>query len=191
MKRHYLLALVCYLLIPVAMVGGFAVAMLMHPESAMLAVAAAAGALWLATCYFVLRAKGRHRAWLVLAVFGPFGFVALGWLRDRAPDDHAGFVDSLALPVRLAYEAVFFLVIWVGAYQAMLLKRELSIRYRSAMTGMSVDDIVREQAASSGMWAFGEGLVVLYLVPLAYLLWPLVFNLIGSWRRKAASSARS
>jgi hypothetical protein len=33
--------------------------------------------------------------------------------------------------------------------------------------------------ASSGMWAFGESLEVLFLVVLFYLLWPISFNVLG------------
>jgi hypothetical protein len=33
--------------------------------------------------------------------------------------------------------------------------------------------------ASSGMWAFGESLEVLFLVVLFYLLWPISFNVLA------------
>ncbi len=61
----------------------------------------------------------------------------------------------------------------------MALKRDLMIRLESLRTGTPVSAIVAEQAASSGMWAAGEGMEVLYLVPLMYLVWPILFNLAG------------
>jgi hypothetical protein len=70
-------------------------------------------------------------------------------------------------------------VVWVGAYQAMVLKRELMIMYEAATTGTSRAQIINQQIASSGMWAFGESLEVLYLVVLFYLLWPICFNAVG------------
>ena len=35
------------------------------------------------------------------------------------------------------------------------------------------------QNASSGMWAFSEGLEVMFLVALLYLFWPITFNIVG------------
>jgi hypothetical protein len=70
-------------------------------------------------------------------------------------------------------------VIWLLAYQAMVLKRDLMILYESATTGASTAQIIATQNASSGMWAFGEGLEVMFLVVLIYLLWPIAFNFVG------------
>src|SRR5262249_60963780 len=61
----------------------------------------------------------------------------------------------------------------------MVLQRELEIRYESHMTGTPVATIVEQQSAESGMYAGGEGMEVLYLVPLIYLVWPVLFNLAG------------
>jgi hypothetical protein len=69
--------------------------------------------------------------------------------------------------------------IWLLAYQAMVLKRNLMIMYESATTGISTAQIIDRQNASSGMWAFAEGNEVIYLVVLFYLLWPIVFNIVG------------
>jgi hypothetical protein len=40
------------------------------------------------------------------------------------------------------------------------------------------------------MWAAGEGMEQLYLVPLLVLLWPILFNIAG-WVFRAPSLARS
>ncbi|HMF47789.1 MAG TPA: hypothetical protein VK603_04055, partial [Candidatus Saccharimonadales bacterium] len=61
----------------------------------------------------------------------------------------------------------------------MVLKRDLMIIYEAATTGTSTAQIIDQQNASSGMWAFREGLEVLFLVVLFYLLWPICFNAVG------------
>jgi len=53
------------------------------------------------------------------------------------------------------------------------------IRHQAAVTGMLVAQIVDQQNASSGMWAFAEGNEVMYFVVLFYLLWPVAFNLVA------------
>ena len=80
---------------------------------------------------------------------------------------------------------------WVGAYQAMVLKRNLMIMYEAATTGISTAKIINQQNASSGMWAFSEGLEVLFLVVLFYLLWPICFNVVGRLPRLWASSNKA
>jgi len=44
---------------------------------------------------------------------------------------------------------------------------------------MSKAQIIDIQNASSGMWAFGEGLEVMYLVVLFYLLRPILFSVVS------------
>ena len=61
----------------------------------------------------------------------------------------------------------------------MVLERNLMILYESATTGSSTAQIIANQNASSGMWAFSEGLEVMFLVALLYLIWPIVFNIAG------------
>ena len=61
----------------------------------------------------------------------------------------------------------------------MVLKRGLMILVESATTGASPAQILAQQNASSGMWAFGEALEAMYFVPLIYLLWPALFNLLA------------
>jgi hypothetical protein len=130
----------------------------------------------------VIRSKERSSWWLFFAALGPFGFAVLAMLNDRAPaetDRYARFVHNLNRFVRVGYEVCTFVIVWVLAYQAMVLKRNLMILYESATTGMSTAQIIDLQNASSGMWAFAEGNEVMYMVVLLYLIRPIVFNLVG------------
>jgi len=61
----------------------------------------------------------------------------------------------------------------------MVLKRTLMIQYEAATTGVSTAQIIAIQDASSGMWAFGEGMEVMYFVVLLYLLRPIVFRMVA------------
>ena len=83
------------------------------------------------------------------------------------------------------------MVVWVGAYQTMVLKRDLMIMYEAATTGTSTAQIINQQNASSGMWAFSEGLEVCYLVVLFYLLWPILFNAVGHLPKLWESSRKA
>lgn len=74
------------------------------------------------------------------------------------------------------------MVVWVGAIQTMVLKRDLMIMYEAATTETSTAQIINQEKASSGMWAFGESLEVLFLVVLFYLLWSICFNVVGRLR---------
>ena len=103
-------------------------------------------------------------------------------LSDKAPapaDLYQRFIGKLKNYPRVAYELGFFVVVWVGAFLTMVLKRDLMIIYEAATTGTSTAQIIDQQNASSGMWAFREGLEVLFLVVLFYLLWPICFNALG------------
>ena len=120
--------------------------------------------------------------WLFFAALGPFGFAILAMLNDRAPaesDLHARFVRNLNRFVRVGYKVCTFVIIWLLAYQAMILMRNLMIMYESATTGISTAHIIDRQNASSGMWAFGEGIEEMYIVVLLFLIWPIVFNIVG------------
>jgi hypothetical protein len=209
MKKQTVVALVLLLLIPmVSMLGGLLFSMI-NPEIAaghpnyernfhllslvrnmsFLASVAVVVILWLLVCFLVIRSKERSSLWLFLAALGPLGLAILATLNDRAPaetDRHARFVRSLNRFVRVGYEVCRFVVIWLLAYQAMVLKRNLMIMYESATTGISTAQILDRQNASSGMWAFAEGIEVMYMVVLFYLLWPIVFNIVG---RVAATMA--
>jgi hypothetical protein len=88
-------------------------------------------------------------------------------------------VGSLNRFARVGYEVCHFVIIWLLAFEAMILKRNLMILYESATTGSSTAQIIANQNASSGMWAFSEGLEVMFLVALLYLIWPIAFNIVG------------
>jgi hypothetical protein len=64
-------------------------------------------------------------------------------------------------------------------WDTVVLKHTLLIMYEAAATGTSAAQIIAQQNASSGMWAFGEGLEELYLVVIFYLLWPICFNIVA------------
>ena len=80
-------------------------------------------------------------------------------------------------PLRAAYELGVFLAFCAGAYEIIVIKRWLMIAVQAATTGTSVAQIMAVQNASSGMWAFGEGLEQLFVLVLLYLLRPVCFNL--------------
>lgn len=206
-KPQHLLALACYLAIPAVMFAGVALSSLIDPEMArghadyardyrlldqarMAVLAAAAGlmlVLWVATCHLLLRARQRSLYWLSLAATGPFGFVVMAMLKDRAPapgDLYQQFIGKLKIYWRIPLEIAVFVLVCLLAYQCVVLMRELMIAYTSFKTGIPAATIIAEQDASSGMWAFGEALEELYLVVLIYLLWPIGFNLAGGLRNQ-------
>src|SRR5580704_3915493 len=202
MKKQLFVALALLLLIPVVWMLGGLVFSLINPEiaaghpdyvrnyqllnlvkiAAALASTALVGILWLLACFLVIQSKGRSWLWLSLAALGPFGFAILAMLDDKAPaetDRHARFVRQVSRIVRVGYELCTFVVIWFVAFYAMVLMRNLIIMFQSVATGMSTAQIIDLQNASSGMWAFGEGLEVMYIVAILYLVRPPIFNTVG------------
>jgi hypothetical protein len=213
LKRPYVLAIVSLFLIPVFTVLGGMLTNSINPEIAagssnyernfqllsqvktlsMLAGSFMIMLLWLLTCFFLIKSKQRSYGWLPLAILGPFGLMILTLLSDNAPapgDLYQKFFGKLNIYLRVAYELILFMVAWTGAYQAMVLNRNLMILYESANTGVSTAQIIDQQNASSGMWAFSEGLEVLFLVALGYLLWPICFNVVGRLLRPSASAKK-
>src|SRR5438093_3573566 len=204
-KRPYVLAIVFFLMIPAVTVLGGILINSINPEIAaghanyernyrllslakhlsMLAVLLVIMGLWFLTCFFLIKSKKRSYGWLPLAMLGPFGLIILTMLSNDAPapgDLYQQFVGKLKIYLRVVYELSFFVVVWIGAYETMVLKRNFMIMYEAATTGTSAAQIINQQNASSGMWAFSEGLEVLFLVVLFYLLWPICFNVVaGLW----------
>jgi len=104
-KRHYLMALACYLSIPVVLIAGAGLFRLIDPEmarshvdyvrdyrlleltrlGALMATAALALVLWASACYLVLKSRQRSQRWLSLAAAGPFGFMFIAMIADRSP----------------------------------------------------------------------------------------------------------
>ena len=202
MKKQTVVALVMMLLIPVVLRLGGLLFSLINPETAaghanyvrnyhflhlvkmmsLWASAAVVAFLWLLVCYLVIRSNERSPLWLFFAALGPFGFAILATLNDRAPaetDRYARFVRNLNGFVRVGYELCIFVIIWLLAHQAMDLKRNLMIMHEAATTGLSTAQIIDLRNASSGMWAFAEGNEEMYMVVLLYLIWPMVFNIMG------------
>jgi hypothetical protein len=202
MKKQMVVALGLVLLIPIVVMAGGLALSLINPEiaagranyarnyhllgtvriAAWMGSMAVAAILWLLACFLVIRSKERSPWWLIFAALGPVGFAILARLNDRVPgetDRYERFVRSMNRFVRVGYEVCAFVILWELAYQAMVLKRDLMIKYESYTTGVSTAQIIDTQNASSGMWAFGEGMEVMYLVVLLYLIWPIVFNVVG------------
>lgn len=202
MKKQSVVALVLVLLIPLVLVAGGTLSNLINPEisaghpnyahnyhllsllkrALFFGSVAVVAVLWITGCLLVIRCKKRSKRWLVLAALGPFGFAFLSMLNDRVlaeTDWYGRFVRNMNWFVRVGYELCTFVVAWVLAYQAMVLNRELIIRFQADTTGVSTAQIIEVQDASGGMWAFSEGLEVMFLVVLFYLLRPIVFDLVG------------
>lgn len=133
-----------------------------------------AGGLWFLSFGLLLEARQRSLLWLILAFLGPLGLVAVAVV-GRAP---AAGGEQAAWPWRLAREAAIFVAVVVLAHFLVYAKNEVWIAWAAASRGVETAVIIAEQMASSGMWAFGEFLQVLFLTGLFYLVYPLV------WRRK-------
>lgn len=199
-KKQSAVALVLLLLIPLAVMLGGMLSNLIDPEIAaahpnyvrnyhllnllkhmcFFGSLAVAGVLWLLVCVLVIRARNRSTLWLLLAGLGPLGFAVLATLKDRddlVTDRYARFVRSMNWLVRAGYELSSFVMVWVLAYQAMVVMRTLIIWYEAVTTGISTAQIIDLQNASSGMWAFAEGNEVMYFVVLLYLLRPVIFRI--------------
>ena len=207
MKKRYLAALVSFALIPVVMmaVGGLFAAI--DPESAaghgdyernyrlleglrqaiMFAGFLLSLALWLASCCLLLTAKRRSYLWISLAMLGPVGLAALTMLNDGEPhpaDVLHAFRAKLGPALRAVYEVILFMGIWILAFAGVALKEEWTAILEASRRGVTVSQILQERDASSGMMAFGEGLEIMYLVVLLYLMWPVAVNAAcGLWRR--------
>lgn len=201
-KKQWVVAIILLLLFPSVLMLGGMIFNLINPEIAaghpnyvrnfhllsllkrmiLWVSIAAVAVLWLLVCLLVIRAKKRSLLWLFLAALGPFGFAVLAMLNDRAPaetDLYARFVGNLNRFVRVGYELCTFVIVWALAFEAMVLKRTLMIRYEAATTGSSIAQVTDLHNASGGMWAFAEGMEVMFFVVLLYLLRPVVFNLVG------------
>jgi hypothetical protein len=213
-KRQYILAVVCYLSIPAVVIASGVMFRLIDPElarggadyvrnfrllelarkGALITMAGLALALWVLTCYLVLKSRQRSLWWLLLAAAGPFGFIVILMLEDRAPasyDLYQQFIRQLKLYWRVPIEIAAFVTVWSLAFELMVLKRNLTIRYESFMSGTPAATIIDLQNQSSGMWAFSEGNEVIYLVVLIYLLWPVSFNVVGQLLKRRANVSRA
>ena len=213
-KKQYIVALGLLLAIPAVMMMGGALFSVINPEIAahtksyvfywhllnglkigifwgMLAVVFV---MWLLVCFQVIRAKNRSGEWLLLAWLGPVGLAILAMLKDRdavQTDPYSRFVDKLNWFLRACYEVATFWVFWELAYRIMLLKSNVMIRVEAARSGMTRAQVIDLHNASGGMWAFSEGLEIMFFVVLLYLLRPVVFNLGARLATNTASPRTS
>lgn len=201
-NKKQLWAVVVFLMIPAIMTTGGVLFNVIDPEklaghtnyvrnyrllelarsAVMLAVFGLTVVAWFVTCVLMLRSKNRSHRWLLLALFGPVGFVFLASLRDHSSEPsslYERFNRRLNGFRRVLYEIFFYIVGLTLAWQMMLIQREAIIFFQSAMTGVSRQQIVDQQNASSGMWAFSEGLEVMYFLVLLYLLRPVCVDVVG------------
>jgi hypothetical protein len=213
-KKYYVLAIAAFLLIPAATILGGILFVLIDPDIAlghpnyvrnsriltvmrhvvMFSSFGTIVALWFLTCFFLVKSKCQTYVWLAMGVLGPIGFVILTTLRDRAPalgDFYQRFVGRLSIYLRVPYELCFFYAVWEVSYDTIVFKRNLMIIHQSIVTGAPIDKIIEEQSASSGMWAFGEGMEEMYLAILIYLLWPILFNAVGQLPKLWASAKQA
>lgn len=201
-KKH-LLPLVAFLTIPVIFLAGGTLFATIDPErlaghthyvrnfrllelargGVMLAMFGSVAIAWLVACLLLLESRSRSYGWLPLALLGPIGLAILASLRDlnsQPWDLYERFIRSRNVFCRIAYEMSFFLLGWMLAWQMMLSKREITVSLQAAATGLSRNQILDQQNASSGMWAFSELNEVMYFFTLLYLLRPACVNLVGS-----------
>jgi hypothetical protein len=212
-KKYYVLAIVSLILIPAVTMVGATIAILIDPEIAvhyanyernfrnlnqlklgvMLAAFTVDIGLWVLACFFLLKSKKQSYWWLPLSVLGPFGLIALTIVRDNDPlpgDLYQRFIRSMKSVWHVAYEMGLFALVWIGAFLSVNLLGEIRIIGESAFTGTPRSQIVAVQLASSGMWAFTEGLEALGLVVLFYLTFPVLFNVAGRlFSSKSAGTA--
>ena len=209
-NRKHFWALLVFLTIPVILLVGGALFAAIDPErlaghihyvrnfrllqfvrgGIMLAMFGSVAVAWFVACLLLLRAKSRSYGWLPLAILGPIGLVCLALLRDRNPepaDLYERLNRRLNIFFRAAYETGFFILAWTVAWQMMLIKREATISLQAAMTGLTRDQILEQQNASSGMWAFSELNEVMYGFVLLYLLRPVCVNAVGSILKRRCS----
>ena len=138
--------------------------------------------LWVLGCFLMLKSRKQSYRWLALSALGPFGLAGITMLDDKDPlpgDLYQRFVQSMRTIPRVAYELGLFVVIWVGAFMGMVVMRNVEVMVQAASSGMTQAQIINQQNASSGMYAFTEGLEATALLIVFYLAFPLVFNIAG------------
>ena len=214
-NRKYLWALATFLTIPVILVAGGALFVVIDPEklaghthyarnfqllqlarhAIMLAMFGASASAWFAACALLIRSKNRNWRWLLLAFLGPPAIVVLSSLRDldpRASDLYEQFIRKLNGLLRAACETGFVIVAWTVAWEMMLIKREATISFQAALRGVPRAQIIDEQNASGGMYAFSELNEVMYFFIFLYLVRPICVNVVGSlFRRQGLDNVNS
>ena len=202
-NNKYLWALAVFLAIPVIVVVGGGLAVAIDPEklaghthyvrnfqllqfakgAVMLAMLGLVVSAWFIACALLIKAKDRPYWWLSFALLGPLGLavlVSLPALGVEPSDLYERLTRRLNVYWRIVYEAAFLILAWNVAWEMMIIKREAMIFGQSLMTGVSREQILQEQNASSGMWAFSEFLEVLFAFALLYILRPFIVNVVGA-----------
>jgi hypothetical protein len=194
--KYYGRSIMALLLIPVVTVSAAAIDYVIDPELArghpnyarnfallqhlrfgvVLAALMLVIVLWLLACLWLLRAKSQRRAWLALAVLGPFGFAGLMALPDRstaAPADvYRQQLRRLPSPLRVLYEILRFVVFGFVAMQLIEWYDYGTALFEASRRGVPLAEVLAERDASSGMWAFGDMVRAACVFVLLYALWP-------------------
>jgi hypothetical protein len=158
-----------------------------------------AGVLWLLACAWLLRAKSRHKVWLLLAMLGAPGFAVLSVLSDLSPpapnDAYRRLLARLPPLLRVLYEVVRFAALGFVTMQLIEWWNDYTALLEATRRGVALVVVLAERDASSGMWAFGDGMRAAFLFVLIYALWPASYNavagLIRRLRHRTASDSPS
>src|SRR5262245_40004251 len=126
-KKHYLLGVASLLLIPAVVLLGATLSIFINPEIAaghanyernylllelaktlcLWATGLVSMVLWFLTGFFLVKSKSQSYKWLPMLLLGPFGFVVLTLLRDKAAapwDLYQQFMRRLHPVLRVAYK---------------------------------------------------------------------------------------
>ena len=214
-RKYYGLSVLALLLIPVAAMLAAGIFGAIDPDlarghsdyarnyvllehlrtGAWLAALVLLGVMWLLACVWLLRSKSRRRVWLWLALLGSAGFAVLTALSDRSalsPNDAYGrLLARLPKLLRVLYEVVRFAAFVAVAWQLVEWFDYGTALLEATRRGVPLAGVLAERDASSGMWAFGDGMRAAFLFVLIYALWPASYNamagLIRCLRRRAVS----
>ncbi len=202
-RKYYGRAIIALLLIPVVTVSAAAVDYVIDPEIArghpnyarnfallqhfrvgvVVAALILVIALWLLACLWLLQAKSQRRAWLALALLGPFGFAGLMGLPDRstlAPADvYRRQLTRLPSLLRILYEILRFVLFAFVAMQLIEWYDDGTALIEASRRGISLSQVLAERDASGGMWAFGDMIRAGCVFVLLYALWPAGCNAVA------------
>lgn len=153
--------------------------------------------LWLLSGFWLLRAKSRRGAWLLLSLLGAPGFALLSALSDRSPpspdDVYRRQLARLPTVVRVLYEVVRFAALCFVTMQLVEWWNDGTAFLEATRRGVALAVVLAERDASSGMWAFGDLNRAAFLFVLIYMLWPFGYNaaarLIRRLRRRTVSES--
>jgi hypothetical protein len=155
---------------------------------ALLAGPVLAGVLWLLSGLWLLRAKSRRGVWLWLALLGAPGFAMLSALLDRSPpapnDAYRLWLARLPPLLRVLYEVVRFAALGFVTMQLVEWWNDGTALLEATRRGVALAVVLAERDASSGMWAFGDGMRAAFLFVLIYALWPASYNAVAGLIRR-------